>query len=435
MHWVHDDYPERRVRLAYCLNLHAGETFQDTLAGIRHVTLPLRDRVAPGATFGVGLYLPNAVVSSLVTKDRANDLVRLVNLLTDQGLDPFTFNAFPYGGFHAASLKEAVFRQTWSDPERLAFTLRVASIASWLARRTGHLTSGAHISISTHAGRFGAWSDGDERDAATLNIVRFAFEAAGIEERDGVRIVLALEPEPRSSANDLTQLAAYYAHVREEGPRLAASAGLGTPERVRELLARHLGTCLDACHAAVEFEDGASALTEPANGTRSIGPLGKLQFSSALALRDPAVNTAGRERLFAMAEPRYLHQVTGRLADGTGLVRATDLPELAEAYPDPASPWARCDEWRCHFHVPVDLAQVGDTGLATTSAAAGELLQDTLAAPSTWGTRELHLEIETYTWDILPGDVVPGASGLVDGLEREYRHVIALLENGGWRRC
>jgi hypothetical protein len=437
MHWVHDDHPDRRVRLAYCLNLHAAETFDDTLAGIRDVTLPLRDRIAPGRTFGVGMYLPHAVASALTLPSGARDLARLGDLLAEEELDPFTFNAFPYGGFHAASLKEAVFRPTWCEPERLAFTVAVAEVASALARGTSagdRVGDRPHISISTHAGRFGPWRNDDERDAATLNLVRFALQAADLERRDGARIVLSIEPEPRSSANDLSELAVFGAHFRAAGPALAEAAGLGTADRVRDLLDRHVGTCLDACHAAVEFEDAASVLGEPSQRA-VIGPLGKLQFSSALALQDPGTNAAGRERLLAMAEPRYLHQVTGRLPGPSGgLLRASDLPELAEAYGAPDSRWPDCNEWRCHFHVPVDLAEVGDSGLGTTSAAAGELLRQVLQAPSEWGTQELHLEIETYTWDVLPG-AARGAGGLVDGLEREYRHVIALLERAGWHRC
>jgi len=73
-------------------------------------------------------------------------------------------------------------------------------------------------------------------------------------------------------------------------------------------------------------------------------------------------------------------------------------------------------------------------GLTTTRAYADRLLTDALASPTLWGTRDLHVEIETYTWDILPGRA-RGGGELVDGLEREYRHVIGLLETAGWRRA
>ena len=55
-----------------------------------------------------------------------------------------------------------------------------------------------------------------------------------------------------------------------------------------------------------------------------------------------------------------------------------------------------------------------------------------LARPESWGTQELHVEIETYTWDILPR-AARGPGELVDGLEREYAHVLARLDGAGWK--
>ena len=44
MNWLDGRHGDRRARLAYCLNLHAADTLDDTIAGIRAVTLPLRER-------------------------------------------------------------------------------------------------------------------------------------------------------------------------------------------------------------------------------------------------------------------------------------------------------------------------------------------------------------------------------------------------------
>ena len=56
-----------------------------------------------------------------------------------------------------------------------------------------------------------------------------------------------------------------------------------------------------------------------------------------------------------------------------------------------------------------------------------------MLALEAWRPSELHLEIDTYTWDILPGSA-RGQGSLVDGLEREYAHVIGELARAGWRR-
>jgi hypothetical protein len=81
--------------------------------------------------------------------------------------------------------------------------------------------------------------------------------------------------------------------------------------------------------------------------------------------------------------------------------------------------------------VPVDLESAG-AGLATTRASADAILAQLLMDPSRWSTNDLNLEIETYTWDVMPGHV-RGPGELVDGLEREYRHVMGALESAGWR--
>ena len=407
MLWRHPAHPGRAVRLAYCLNLHPGETAAEVLEGMRRVTLPLRERIAPGREFGVGMYVPARAAAELAAGGDNPWRDRLAGFLNEHGLDPFTWNAFPYGGFHQAGLKERVFRPTWADPERLVYTVHVAALAVALA---GEPTEGRHLSISTHTGAHSSQVGEVDLDLAERALTTAALGLAGEERETGWRTVLSLEAEPRANANDTTELAALRARLAGHAPA--------------EVLDRHLGTCLDACHAAVEFETAEGAM---ANATAGGAPLGKLQHTSALALRDPGANPAARERLLALDEPVFLHQVTGR--GPGGLLRAGDLPELAAALDADADRWLACDEWRCHFHVPVDLGAVG--GLGTTRAAADALLAAALSSPDRWGTDELHVEIETYTWDVLPGEA-RGPGELVDGLEREYRHALALLGRAGW---
>ncbi len=423
---LHPDRPAERVRLGYCLNVHPAEDLAQALAGMRAVTLALRERLVPGAPFGVGLYLPAALAHALDAPTGRADLEELAGFLAAERLDPFTANAFPYGGFHRSGLKRDVFRPTWAEPERADFTLAVARILVALAQRVGECGAPrGHLSLSTHAGRFGRFGpgDGEERAACAAGLARTALELARLEEREGLRVVLSLEAEPRSSANDTAEVAAWIAEVRAHGPASLAAKGEARAEEVERALARHLGTCLDACHSAVEFEEPARALELATRST-----LGKLQFSSALALERPALDAAGRALLLGLDEPRYLHQVTGR--GPAGLVRTEDLAELARALEHGPEPWLACDEWRCHFHVPIGLETLG-AGLGTTVGHADRLLAGLLADGARWGGEELHVELETYTWDVLP-NAARGAGERLDGLEREMRHALARLARAGW---
>ncbi|MBI5364294.1 MAG: metabolite traffic protein EboE [Planctomycetes bacterium] len=416
----------RRVRLGYGLNLHAPRTLAELQDGLRAVTLPLKARVAPHARFGVGMYLPAELAHALDPATGREGSAALADFLAEHALDAFTFNAFPYARFQEDGLKERVFQPAWWERDRLDYTLAVARVATELARAASGPRS--HVSISTHCGQFGAFEDGSAKElAAIAHLAHCALEFARMEERGAPRLVLALEPEPRSSCNDLEALARFFPRLCERGARfLEREHGVGA-SRAEALLRRHVGTCLDACHAAVEFED--ASVVDPGTGR---GVLGKLQFTSALRVPAPATNARGRAALLALDEPRFLHQTTGRSA--TGRLRANDLGELRS----PSSAWLACDEWRCHFHVPVDLDEARDEhgaplGLATTRAFADELLARALAGGA-WALAELHVEIETYTWDVLPAFAARarGPEALVDGLAREYAHVVGQLGRAGW---
>ncbi len=420
MLWTHRDHPGRCVRLAYCLNVHAAETLRELQAGLASITLPLRDRLARADEhFGVGLYLSGALVRELPAGSRG--IRELAEFLARERLDAFTFNAFPFGGFAADGLKERVFEPTWARPERLEYTREVARLAAELDPSRGPTR---HVSISTHTGGFGAAFAHREREYwAGLGAV--ANELDLLEQATGTRFVLSLEAEPGANAGDTSALARFFRRWSEE--LLDDEHGLGR-ELTRRVFERCIGVCLDACHSAVEFESPPLVLEL----VRRAGVLGKLQYTSALALPAPARDPRAVARLLALDEPRYLHQVRGRL--GARTLGARDLAELGRALrePESAREWLDCEEWRCHFHVPVDRAEFGP-GLATTRAHAEELLGLLLADPARWDTPELHVEIETYTWDVLPGS--SRASGaLVDGLEREYRHVMGELEAAGWTR-
>src|SRR5262245_61053502 len=264
---THPDHPELGVRLSYGLNLYPSRDAAGVLRGLRELAIPLRERVAPGEPeFGVGAWLPARAAREFLADERRLD--ELVELLSTSGLDPCTFNAFPHGEFHGPGLKERVFSPTWMERARLEFTLDVARIAARVRVRRGGSRAGQHLSLSTHAGAFAAALAPGDRELVADAFVAAARALSELEEECGERVVLAIEPEPRSSANDTRELEALLVQVR------ARARG-----RAEDAVRHHLGACFDTCHAAVEFEEPAQALARATAG----GVLGKLQFSSALA--------------------------------------------------------------------------------------------------------------------------------------------------------
>ena len=414
MRLEHPARPDQSVRLGYCLNVHPAETLAGVLQGLHDTAAPVARAMGGAAPFGVGPWFAGPLAARLAGDRSA--LASLRDVLIEEHLMPFTFNAFPFGGFHRPGLKAAVFRPTWLDPARSEFTHNVAQVAARLAEVTATLEGPdapgpAHVSVSTHCGGFGddVCTESDQEAVASA-LATTAGALAALEELSGVRIVLSLEPEPRSSVNDTAHLPALFSRARRFAPE--------------NVVRRHLGSCLDACHAAVEFEEPEDAfLAATADGH----PLGKLQFSSALSLPNPAHGNNAAQ-LFDLAEDTFLHQVTGHFSQG--LVRADDLPAARALWLAGDSTWRACDELRCHFHVPVDLDRLPGS-LRTTRSFADRLLDIILDHPERWGSPELHVEVETYTWDILPPQA-RARRDLHTGLEHELTHVLERLTAKGW---
>jgi hypothetical protein len=184
---------------------------------------------------------------------------------------------------------------------------------------------------------------------------------------------------------------------------LAAAAARGMAEQV---VRRHLGICLDTCHAAIAFEDPGHALDcLAAEGI----PVPKIQLSAALRTAQPA---AAREALRAYAEPVYLHQVGARGASGEPLAWA-DLPNALND-----ARWDDLAEARVHFHVPLFW---GGAGVLQTTA---EDLGPGFFARLRNGASP-HLEVETYTFQVLPQELRCGT--VAESVSREMEWALARL--------
>ena len=131
---------------------------------------------------------------------------------------------------------------------------------------------------------------------------------------------------------------------------------------------------------------------------RSAGiEIAKLQLSSALVV--PRMSDAAAALLRRFDDGVYLHQVVTR--SPAGLVRFLDLPDALASWTS-ASSAAEDAEWRIHCHVPIFHDMPLD-GLATTQPS----LLDALDLQREEGVSP-HLEVETYTWNVLPPELAAG---------------------------
>jgi sugar phosphate isomerase/epimerase len=390
------------THLGYCTNIHPGETWPEIRSNVENHVRNVKRQIAPDRPFGVGLRLSGTAARTL--REPAT-LAALRDFLEQNGLYVFTVNAFPYGPFHGRVVKEAVYRPDWLEPERLRYSDDVAHVLA------GLVTPDGAGSISTVPGCF------RERIRSPQDLAMMGRELAlhaatlwRLREDGRASIGIAIEPEPECVIETTGQAIRFLEDNVFSGAGARAfreATGLdaaGTEMAVRH----HVGLCLDACHAAVEFEHPAEIVaTVAAAGVRVL----KMQVSAGLRIVHPQRDVLAALRPFA--EAVYLHQVVIRR--GTALTRVLDLPQ-ALASADPANPG---DEWRIHFHVPLFHASLGR--FESTQPFLTELLALHRRAPFTD-----HLEVETYTWDVLPAEL--RAEPVTDAIARELRWTIAQLE-------
>ena len=386
---------DARKHLTYCLNVHPGEDWDANLQAIRKYALEVRSQVAPGQPFGLGLRLSAAAAVTLSNPAR---LAELQQVLKEHDLYVFTINGFPYGAFHDTVVKQNVYAPDWRTAERLTYTTMLADILASL------LPEGVSGSISTVPGSYRDWiQDASDRDAIATNLARCAEHLASVEQRTGRHIALALEPEPDCLFDTTEQTLEFFNRNLSEHPAMRT---LAFDWRV------YIGVCFDTCHLSVVFDDPAESLGALLSGGITVP---KVQISAALRAPTGAATAA---RLADFADGTYLHQMRTRRADGK-LSRYADLtPEAMRAVATEDS-----GEVRVHVHVPLYFEASGP--LRSTASDLSDAFFAILAESSI-----PHLEIETYTFNVLPPELA--SMPIQESIAREYAWVLDRVGREVW---
>lgn len=362
-----------RQPVTYCSNIHPGESWEQVRANIEAHVPAVKRAVCPHVPFPVGLRMPGRASREL-TDQEARDFR---HWLDAQGLYVATLNGFPYGTFHGTPVKQQVYLPDWRDSRRVDYTRRLAELLIlWLPQ-------GLTGSISTVPVVFGKDITRQEYDTVRAHLMEVLTHLAGIREEKDIFIRLSLEPEPGCYIETTAELVAFFHRLQ-------------LPEDLRE----HLACCYDCCHQALQFEEPEESLQLLSDNAI---PIGHVQVSSALHLDGCELSSLQR-----FAESVYLHQAVARTANG--LLRHEDLPQALEAAMGGS---IEAQAWRVHFHLPVFVKEVPECG--TTQNFLRRILplfQD-----------DVPLEVETYTWDVLPEEL--RQVGLRESIIREILWVEA----------
>jgi hypothetical protein len=378
------------LHLAYSTNIHRGEDWAQTFGGLQQHTMAVRERVCPrDQPYAIGLRLSEVAAREL--SDPAA-LHSFRHWLDAQNAYVFTINGFPYGRFHGSRVKEQVYVPDWTSSERLLYTNRLFDLLAVL------LPEGCEGSISTAPCSFKEFIRSEEQvTAMRANLWSCVEHIHRVSEASGKVLHLGLEPEPLCYLETSAETVAFFEQMRRDRP---------SDDRVN----RYLGVNYDACHLAVEFEEPEAALGTLREHQIRIS---KLHFSSALKVRPtPPVLKALR----AFEEGVSLHQVVARSGSGP-LRRYRDLDVALSAAQE--TPPGEGEEWRIHFHIPLHCRPEAlfDT---TTDHLLGvmDILQRDPSLCS-------HLEMETYTWEVMP-EALKNRS-VVDQLVAEYTWCLEAL--------
>jgi hypothetical protein len=380
--------------LTYSTLVHPGDDWKQMWESLTTYLPKVKARFAGNSAFGVSLRL--SANSALTLADSAAERDRLKKFLGDNDMYLYTVNAFPYGAFKGTLVKEQVYEPDWRSEERTRYTINVADVLADVC--------GKDISPSIQSAPLGFKPrvTGDAVVASyTDHVLRVVAHLVALEARTGCVVTLALEPEPYCFLETTDETVDYFTHHLYSG---AAAETLAKLARIpiseaHGALRRHLGVVFDICHQAVEYENIAEALQKLVDAGI---PIFKLQ--EAAALHVPEVTQSTVDSLKRYAKTIYLTQTIEK-KDGR-LRRFLNLEDAFAAWQNDPGP----REWRTHFHVPVFLNDLGP--FRTTRFAIEDALRFHKKRPLS-----RQLEIETYTWDVLPENLKTG--DIVDYVCRE----------------
>ncbi|MEA3211064.1 MAG: hypothetical protein QOE70_4121 [Chthoniobacter sp.] len=389
------------LHLTYCLNIHPGESWAENFAAIREKAVEVKRNVAPDQWFGLGLRLAHQAASELTAS--ADLRKEALDFFHANQLYPFSVNGFPYGRFHAGPVKENVYAPDWRAPQRLEYTLQLADIlAGWLPDQVDG-------SISTVPCSFRPWIETEEdANAMVRNLAAAVAYLSAVHDDTGKELHLGLEPEPDCYLETTEETVRFFKDILFVAGADEVARILGcSPEQAELLVRRHLGICFDTCHVAMQFEN----LADSFRAYRAAGiRISKVQLSAALRARS---SPRGWEALKPFVEPVYLHQVKGRGVED-GRYSWYDLGDALTELPN----YPEVQDLNIHFHVPLFFNMGG-----VLQSTVDTLTPEFFAELRRGGTS--HVEIETYTFDVIPSELHPG--DVVKSIAREYSWALEKL--------
>ena len=384
------EIPER-LHLTFCSNIYSGESWEDVFDALKKNIPIVKNEISKEKKFGIGLRLSAQAAEVLLSENHLWDFKKW---LAENNCYVFTLNGFPYGNFHGEAVKDEVYKPDWSSDYRLNYTLDLINVLAELI--PGNSDPEFSGGISTSPISYKPWiKDPKQLDfilkASCFHLVKCVEEMLTIRRTSGKLIHLDIEPEPACLLENSEETIHFFTKffipfgINYFGEKHAMGK-----EEAKKIISEHIRVCYDVCHFAVEFEDHEKAIL----GFTEAGiKIGKVQISSALkVVTDKKADRKKMLELYSrFAESTYLHQTIVKNNEGKSF-RFHDLPFALKQFEN-----ENFLEWRTHYHVPVFMPAYNE--LQSTQ-------EDILRVFEILKKNKFtnHLEVETYTWEVLPED-------------------------------
>lgn len=394
-------------QLTFCTNIFPGESWEEHFNALKKYIPSIKKEVSPNQSFGIGLRLSNKASLQL---SKEAELKTFQQWLHQIDCYVFTMNGFPYGNFHHTRVKDQVHSPDWTTNERLQYTLRLFRILSNL------LPENMDGGVSTSPLSYKLWSKEvteETTEKCTWNIIEVVAQLYQIHKNTGKLLHLDIEPEPDGLIENSDEFIDWFQQqLLPLGKTILQDRCKLSSSDAEEAIKDHVRLCFDVCHFAVEYENVDEVLKKLEAAEIKIG---KWQLSSALKVNLPENETEKQaviNELKKFDEPVYLHQVIAKKRDGDLL----HYPDLPEAFSDRQALTAM--EWRSHFHVPLFIKEYGLLGSTQ------EEVLKVLQAQSRQKVTD-HLEVETYTWDVLPDELkIPVDESIIRELKWVIKEIV-----------
>lgn len=353
--------------LTYCSNIFKEKKFKKLIFQLDEYSSFLKKKIDK-KKIGLGLCFSNKIVNEILYND---NLKNFSSWCKDNFIYISSINGFVFKSFHKKKIKEFIYYPDWTSRHRLNYTQNIISVLNSFDNDLND------FSISTIPISFKRWVNLKNKKyiyfISSFNLLKVVNHLFLIRKNTNKLIHIDIEPEPSCFIENINDYIYFYYFWL-----LPIFKFFFNIEEL--ILKEYINLCYDICHFSVNYDNHLNIIKLIKENDVVIG---KIQVSSALEIFN-SNNINVINDLSFLFKSKFLHQnsyfYSGKLRKNL---------DLCNLY------YSNFDSVRIHCHMPLYM-DVYKKNIRTTSYETKNTLSLLLKNFST-----KHIEIETYTYDML----------------------------------